>query len=295
MTKKDILTGALLIGLLAGLIGIAAVHGRTITPNLMHVGSTGWCMVLGMALLTAYLDTCVGGGHGTLLTPMLILLGFPSRMVVPAILLSEVGIGILATILNHRAGNIRLARGEQHRRVLLVLSICSLVGSVVAVTAAVKLPQRWVNLYIGLVIVAVGLLVVTQWRSARGFSMKRIVVLGTVAAFNKGISGGGYGPLLTAGQVLSGVCEKGAVSITPPARVDGVNRGHPVLRRPRHARTWPGVAAGSGVPAGDAGGSLYGGPSQCRCAAQRHRGGNAGPWYAARAQGIGLSPSFRSR
>jgi uncharacterized membrane protein YfcA len=34
----------------------------------------------------------------------------------------------------------------------------------------------------------------------------------------KGISGGGYGPLLTAGQVLSGVCEKGAVSITPPAR-----------------------------------------------------------------------------
>jgi len=218
MTKKDILTGGLLAGLLAGLVGIAVINCGAITPDLVRVGSTGWFAVLGMAFLTGYLDTCVGGGHGTMLTPVLILLGFPSRTVVPAILLSEVGIGILSTILNHRAGNIRLARGEQHRRVLIVLSVCSLVGSVVAVTAAVRLPQRWVNLYIGLVIVAVGLLVATGWRSARGFSMRRIVVLGTVAAFNKGISGGGYGPLLTGGQVLSGVCEKGAVSITPPAR-----------------------------------------------------------------------------
>lgn len=218
VTRKDILTGALLVAVLAGFVGIAAVNGGAITPALMRLGSTGWFAVLAMAFLTGYLDTCVGGGHGTMLTPMLILLGFPSKMVVPAILLSEIGIGILATILHHRAGNIHLARGQEHRRVLIVLSACSLVGSVVAVTAAVRLPQAWVNLYIGLVIVAVGLLVATGWRSSRGFSMRRIVILGTVAAFNKGISGGGYGPLLTGGQVLSGVSEKGAVSITPPAR-----------------------------------------------------------------------------
>ena len=221
MTKKDVLIGGLLVGLLAGLVGIVVIGGRAMSQmnaNAIRIGSVGWFTVLGMALLTAYLDTCAGGGHGTMLTPMLVLLGFSSRAVVPAILSSEVVIGIFATILNHRAGNIRLARGEQHRRVLMVLSVCSLVGSVVAVAAAVRLPQRWVHLYIGLVIVAVGLLVATRWRSARGFSMRRIVVLGTVAAFNKGISGGGYGPLLTAGQVLSGVCEKGAVSITPPAR-----------------------------------------------------------------------------
>ncbi len=216
--KKDILTGVLFGGLLAAFVGIAAVNYGAITPDRMHIGSSGWFAVLGMAFLTGYLDTCVGGGHGTMLTPMLILLGFPSKMVVPGVLLSEIGIGILATILNCRAGHIRLARGEQHRRVLIVLSACSLVGSTMAVTAAVKLPQRWVSLYIGLVIVAVGLLLATGWRSSRGFSMRRIVVLGTVAAFNKGIAGGGYGPLLTGGQVLSGVCEKGAVSITLPAR-----------------------------------------------------------------------------
>jgi uncharacterized membrane protein YfcA len=218
MMKKDILTYGLLGGLLAGFVGIVVVNSGVVTPDLVPIGSSGWFAILGVAFLTGYLDTCVGGGHGTMLTPTLILLGFPSRMVVPAILLSEIGIGILAAILHYRAGNIRLARGEQHRRVLLVLSACSLVGSIMAVTAAVKLPQRWVNLYIGLVIVAVGLLLATGWRSARGFSMRRVIVLGTVAAFNKGISGGGYGPLLTGGQVLSGISEKGAVSITPLAR-----------------------------------------------------------------------------
>ena len=35
-----------------------------------------------------------------------------------------------------------------------------------------------------------------------------------LAAFNKGLSGGGYGPIVTAGQIMSGVVEKSAVSIT---------------------------------------------------------------------------------
>jgi uncharacterized membrane protein YfcA len=34
-----------------------------------------------------------------------------------------------------------------------------------------------------------------------------------LAAFNKGISGGGYGPLLMGGQVLSGVKAKNAIGI----------------------------------------------------------------------------------
>ncbi len=35
-----------------------------------------------------------------------------------------------------------------------------------------------------------------------------------VASFNKGISGGGYGPLVMGGQMLSGVDAKSAVGIT---------------------------------------------------------------------------------
>jgi uncharacterized membrane protein YfcA len=45
------------------------------------------------------------------------------------------------------------------------------------------------------------------------FSWKKIVGLGLLAAFNKGISGGGYGPVVTGGQILSGVKEKSAIGI----------------------------------------------------------------------------------
>jgi uncharacterized membrane protein YfcA len=46
------------------------------------------------------------------------------------------------------------------------------------------------------------------------FSWKKIFILGSVAAFNKGISGGGYGPVVTGGQLLSGIKGNNAVGIT---------------------------------------------------------------------------------
>ncbi len=218
MKTKHWAAVALCTGLIAAFAAVIALNYGLFSPGHVQAGSRAWFMVLVAAFLTGYIDTCVGGGHGTLLTPVLILLGFTAAMVVPAVLLSEIAIGILATILNHRAGNIRLARGEQHRRVLLVLAACSLAGSLIAVTAAVRAPPRWVNAYIGMMIIAVGVLLLAGRGIPREFSMRRIAVLGTIAAFNKGLSGGGYGPLLTSGQILSGVGEKGAVSITPPAR-----------------------------------------------------------------------------
>ena len=44
-----------------------------------------------------------------------------------------------------------------------------------------------------------------------------VIALGLVAAFNKGLSGGGYGPLVTAGQVVSGLPAKHAVATTSVA------------------------------------------------------------------------------
>jgi uncharacterized protein len=43
---------------------------------------------------------------------------------------------------------------------------------------------------------------------------KRMVAFAAWAAFNKGIGGGGYGPVLTLGQLYSGVYEKSAAAIT---------------------------------------------------------------------------------
>ena len=52
------------------------------------------------------------------------------------------------------------------------------------------------------------------------FSWPKIIALGSLAAFNKGFSGGGYGPLVTGGQILSGVQEKNAIGTT--SLVEGI-------------------------------------------------------------------------
>jgi uncharacterized membrane protein YfcA len=62
-----------------------------------------------------------------------------------------------------------------------------------------------------------GILILVFFNRQLKFSFGRIVGIGLLASFNKGISGGGYGPVVTAGQMLSGVEGKNAVGITSVA------------------------------------------------------------------------------
>lgn len=43
--------------------------------------------------------------------------------------------------------------------------------------------------------------------------------VGILSAFNKGLTGGGFGPVVTAGQVISGQDHKGAIGVTTLAEV----------------------------------------------------------------------------
>jgi uncharacterized membrane protein YfcA len=58
-----------------------------------------------------------------------------------------------------------------------------------------------------------GLVILKRGNREMSFSWLRIAGLGFLAAFNKGISGGGYGPVVTGGQVLSGIKGRNAVGI----------------------------------------------------------------------------------
>jgi len=92
--------------------------------------------------------------------------------------------------------------------------MCSIVGTVGAVLIAVSLPKFYVKLYIGLLILAMGILILITHKKTYKFSWGRIVGLSVVASFNKGMSGGRYGPVVTSGQLISGVDGKNAIGIT---------------------------------------------------------------------------------
>lgn len=191
-----------------------------------------------IAFFAEYIDSAFGGGYGTLLAPLLILIGFNPLEVVPAILVSEFITGMIGGFTHHRAGNVNF-RPEStnvifilnkikefgcirsfrkgiplHLKIALLLGICSIIGAVAAVFIAINLPGFWLKLYIGCLIFLIGIVILVTLNKEYKFSWRRITILGLIASFNKGLSGGGYGPIVTGGQLLSGVQAKNAVGIT---------------------------------------------------------------------------------
>jgi len=166
-----------------------------------------------LAFVCELVDSTLGMGYGTTLTPILLALGYEPIEIVPAVLFSEAITGVLAGVFHHEFGNVNLRPGSRDFKVMLTLTSLSVVGVLLAVIIAVNVPAWVVKLYIGILVLSLGLLILRNSKREYPFSWRRIAGMGWLAAFNKGISGGGYGPVVTAGQVLSGVRGRSAVGI----------------------------------------------------------------------------------
>lgn len=173
-------------------------------------------VVIIMAFLCEYADSTLGMGYGTTLTPLLLLIGFTPIQIVPIILLSELVTGVVASICHQREGNVDF-RESQNLRVALVFGLCGMVGALVAASIAVSVPEIWVKRYIAFLIFGLGIFMVWMRDRRFSFSWPGIIGTGLLASFNKGVSGGGYGPLVCSGQIFSGVPSKVAVAITSMA------------------------------------------------------------------------------
>ncbi len=167
-----------------------------------------------LAFFSEYMDAALGMGYGTTLTPLLLLLGFRPLEVVPAVLFSQFVTSLVAGFFHHRFGNVDFRRKSPHLKVVSVLVFSGIVGSIGAVFISLNIPQLLVKTYIGLMVLGIGIAMLINMNKSYSFSWKKVAGFGLIAAFNKGISGGGYGPIVTGGQILSGLDEKNAVGIT---------------------------------------------------------------------------------
>ena len=167
-----------------------------------------------LAFISEYLDSGLGMGYGTALAPILIILGYAPLKVVPAILISQLVTDIAACIAHHSMCNVDFRFKSPDFKTAFTLGILSSVGVIVSVIIALKIPKWILTLYIGLLVTSMGLLILATINRPMKFSWDKITGISFLAAFNKGISGGGYGPLVMGGQMLSGICSKNAVGIT---------------------------------------------------------------------------------
>jgi len=167
-----------------------------------------------LAFISEYLDSGLGMGYGTALTPILIIIGFEPLKVIPAVLISQLFTDIAACISHHKLKNVNLEIGSNDFKAALLLGILGSVGVTIAVITAIKIPKNILTIYIGSLVFIMGVLVIYTIEKPMRFSWGKLMGIGLLASFNKGISGGGYGPLVMGGQLVSGLNVKNAVGIT---------------------------------------------------------------------------------
>ncbi|MFC1527476.1 sulfite exporter TauE/SafE family protein [Candidatus Neomarinimicrobiota bacterium] len=167
-----------------------------------------------LCFLCELMDSSLGMGYGTTLTPILLAIGYEPLQIVPTILVSEFLSGMSASIFHHRAGNVRFAKKSLDTKVAMVLAAGSVLGVIVGVNLAVQIPTFYLKLIIGTIITLAGIVIWIYVNRSFAYKRWKMVSIASVASFNKALSGGGYGPLLTAGQVLSGIPGKTSVAIT---------------------------------------------------------------------------------
>lgn len=171
-------------------------------------------ILLALALICEFVDATVGMGYGTTLTPVLILLGYPVRAIVPCAVLSQLAGNVSAVFFHHHMGNVDFLRDRKARNTALLMGGVGLAVAVGTVLLAVRIRAEFLAPLVTIMILALGVFLLAGSRLTFSFRWRNIVLLALVAAFNKSFTGGGYGPLVAGGQVLAGLAPRSAVATT---------------------------------------------------------------------------------
>lgn len=173
-------------------------------------------LILG-GFLGELLDSWLGMLYGTILPPVLIIAGY-DPVVVPSILFTQAISGLVAAIGHHRMrnadfsiDNVALKRREgsgfihslkrattRDFKVAVVVSILGVVAVLAGSLVAISIPKVALTTYIGVLALAMGGILISKARCI--FWWNKILGVGPISAFNKGLSGGGFAPVVTSGR-----------------------------------------------------------------------------------------------
>jgi uncharacterized protein len=166
-----------------------------------------------LAMILEFVDSALGMMYGTVLSPLLILIGYDVKSVVPAILISQAAGGFVASYRHHRLKNANFQAGTIDYHVTTTLIWFGVFACVIGVFISISIPPKILNTYIAVLVIVIALMILLG--KTLIMTSKKIYALGFISAFNKALSGGGFGPLVAGGQlVFKDRSEKGAIGST---------------------------------------------------------------------------------
>lgn len=174
-----------------------------------------WIVV--MAVIAELIDSSLGMMYGTLLSPILIVIGFDPFIVIPSILFSQAAGGFLAATKHHKHGNVNFHISSEDFKSFLMITGPGIVAVIIGSLVALSIPKAWLTIYISILVLVASVVILLKLRTR--FSWKRMGFIGFISAFNKSLSGGGFGPFVTGGQVAIGQKSKNAIGVTTLSQV----------------------------------------------------------------------------
>ncbi|MFN2165005.1 MAG: sulfite exporter TauE/SafE family protein, partial [Anaerolineae bacterium] len=177
-----------------------------------------WTVVL-LALVFEFMDAAAGMGFGTALTPVLLVMGFDPLQIVPVVLIQQTVAGLVGAFLHREFQNVEWRFRPLSETVRLCLIIASsgtvlVLLATIGIYAVLDLDPIWIKLYVSVLLLGMGVISLIQSRRERPYRPNLLIAFGAVAGFNKGVGGGGYGPVVTIGGLLAGVPVKSMLGVT---------------------------------------------------------------------------------
>lgn len=213
-----------------------------------------------IAFLAECIDSSLGMGYGTLLSPLLLIIGFSPLLAVPSILITQALGGFSASIFHHKYGNayfnmksknpfyilrkireygiresFRKGFSEDLKTVIFITSL-GIMATIIAALVAVTVSKTVVNTYIGILVLLMGILIISGIRFQ--YSIQKMFFIGIISSFNKGFSGGGFGPVVTGGQMVIGQDHKKAIGCTTAAEAPICVAGFLAYLWANHLSNW---------------------------------------------------------
>ncbi len=186
------------------------------------LGTNQWGIiwtVVGLAIIFEFLDSAAGMGYGTAFTPMLLLMGYEPLQIIPVIMIQQACAGLIGAYMHKEYGNVewRFSPFSETVKLMMIIAgvgILAVTFSITSIYGVLKLGDAWIKFYVVVLLLVMGLTALFNCKKAPAYRPKKMYFFGALAGFNKGIGGGGYGPVVTIGGLLSGVPAKTMIAIT---------------------------------------------------------------------------------
>lgn len=176
-----------------------------------------------VAIIAEIIDSSLGMMYGTLLSPLLMYFGgFDPLVIIPAILISQAAGGFVASLRHHYLNNanfgmnVKLGWCADLKYVYLIV-LPGIFGVFLGAYFSTIIPKNYLKLYIAILVIVASIFVLANLKFK--FTWKKVGIIGLISAFNKALSGGGFGPFVTSGQLVVGQDGKKSVAITTLSEV----------------------------------------------------------------------------